>query len=91
MDVNYLYGWALSRTLSVNNFSSIKDTFQFNEDFIKNYNEESDEGYFLEFDVQYPENLHNLHSDLPFLPERMNIGKEQTSKQNKLINLHDKA
>ena len=29
------------------------DTFPFNEDFIKNYNEESDEGYFLEFDVQY--------------------------------------
>ena len=31
----------------------IKDTSQFNEDFIENYNEESDEGYFLEADVQY--------------------------------------
>ena len=39
---------------------------QFNEDFIKNYNEESDEGYFLEVDVQYPEKLHELHNDLPF-------------------------
>ena len=31
----------------------MKDTSQFNEDFIKNYNEESNEGYFLEVDVQY--------------------------------------
>ena len=37
----------------------IKDTSQFNEDFIKNYIKESDEGSFFEVDVQYPENLHN--------------------------------
>ena len=28
---------------------------------------------FLEVDVQYPEKLHKLHNDLPFLPERINI------------------
>ena len=28
-----------------------------------------------QLDVQYPENLHNLHSDLPFLPERKTIKK----------------
>ena len=33
------------------------------ENFIKNYNEESDEGYFLEADVQYPEKFHELHND----------------------------
>ena len=33
-------------------------------------NEKSDEGYFPEVDVQYPENLHKLHNDLPFLPEK---------------------
>ena len=53
-DVNNLYGWAMSQKLPVNNFEWIKDTSQFNEDFIKNYNEESDEGYFLEVDVQCP-------------------------------------
>ena len=42
-----------------------------NEDFIKYLNEESDEWYSLEVDIQYPEKLHELHSDLPFLPERM--------------------
>ena len=44
--------------LSVNNFKWINDTSQFNEDFIKNYNEEGSEGYFLEVDVQYLEKLH---------------------------------
>ena len=86
-DVNSLYGWAMSQKLLVNNFEWIKDTSQFNEDFIKNYNEESDEGYFLEVDVQYLEKLHELHNDLPFLPERMKIEKVK-----KLVaNLHDKT
>ena len=50
-DVNNLYGWAMSQKLSVNIFEWIKDTSHFNEDFIKNCNKESDEGYFLEADV----------------------------------------
>ena len=52
----------VGQQLPVNNFEWIKDTSQFNEDFIKSYNEESDEGYFLEVDVQYPEKLHELHN-----------------------------
>ena len=74
-DVNNLYGWAMSQKLPVNNFEWIKDTSQFNEDFIKNYNEESDKGYFLEVDVQYLGKLHKLHNDLPFLHERMKVKK----------------
>ena len=65
----------MSQTLLVNNFEWIKDTSQFNEDFIKKFNEESDEGYFLEIDVQYFEKLHKLHNDLPFLLETMKIEK----------------
>ena len=86
-NINNLYGWAMSQKLPVNNFEWIKDTSQFNEDFIKNYNEESDEGYFFEVDVQYLEKLRELHNDLPFLPERMKIEKVE-----KLVaNLHDKT
>ena len=71
---------------SVNNFETIKDTFQFNEGFIKNYNEKSDEGYFLEIDIHYLEKLHELQNDLLFLPERIKIEKVE-----KLVaNLHDK-
>ena len=50
-DVNSSYGWAMSQKLPVSNFERIKDTSQFNQNFIKKYNEESDEGYFLEVDV----------------------------------------
>ena len=52
-DVNKFYGWAIPQMLAVYNFDSIENTFQFNKDFIKNCNEESDEGYFLEVNVQY--------------------------------------
>ena len=45
------------------NFEWIEDTSQFNEDFIKNYNKESNEGYFLEVDVQYLEKFQDLHND----------------------------
>ena len=86
-DVNNLYGWAMSQELPLNNFEWIKDTSQFNEDLIKDHNEESDEGYFLEVDVQYLEKLHELYNYLPFLLERMKIEKVE-----KLVaNLHDKT
>ena len=77
----------MSKKLPVNNFEWIKDICQFNEDFIINYNEESDKGYFLEIIVQYPEKLHECHNNLPFLPERM-----RTERVEKLVaNLHDKT
>ena len=45
--------------------------------FIKNYDEDSDKGYTLEVDVEYPKNLLNLYGDLPFLAERKKIKKMQ--------------
>ena len=53
-NVNNLYGWAMSQKLPVIVDEWIENTFQFNEDFIKSYNEESNKGCFLEVDVQYP-------------------------------------
>ena len=75
--LNNLYGWAMPQKLSVNDFKLVEDISEFDEILIKNYNEESDKGYFLEVDVQYPENVHNLHNDLPFLPKGMKIEKIQ--------------
>ena len=68
MDINHLYGRPTSQKLPANNFEWIKDISQFNENFIKNYKEESDKGYFLEIDVQYLEKVHKRYNDLPLLP-----------------------
>ena len=56
-------------------FEWVEDLSQFKEDFIKNYDENSDMGYFLEVDVEYRKNLFNLRRDLPFFPERKKIEK----------------
>ena len=87
-DVNYLYDWAMSQKLPVNGLKWFKDLSKFNEIFIKSYNEESGERYFLEVDIQYPENLNDLDNDLPFLPERMKIEKKI---ENLVTNLYDKT
>ena len=86
VDANNLYGWAMPQKLPVNGFEWVKELSKFKEDFIKNYYEDSNKRYFPEIVVEYPKNLHNLHSDLPFLPERKKINK-----CNKLVcDVHDK-
>ena len=75
LDANNLYGWAMSKKLPVNGFKWENDLSRFNEKFIKNYNENSDVGYFLEVDAQYPKQLWSYHKDLPFLSERKKLGK----------------
>ena len=85
-DVNNLYGWVMPQKLPLRNLKWVHEISQFNEDFIKSHNDDSNEGYFLEVDVQCPENLHNLYNDSSFLHERMKIEKVE-----KLVaNLHDK-
>ena len=67
LDANNLYGWAMSQKLPVNGFEwVIQNLSQFHESFIRNYDENSDIGYFLEVDIDYLEKLFNLHKDLPF-------------------------
>ena len=86
LDASNLYGRAMSQELPVNDFKWINNLSKINENFIKNYNKDSDKGYIFEVDVNYPERLHDLHSDLPILPERMKIDKCK-----KLVcNLHNK-
>ena len=86
MDANDLYGYAMSKKLPVYGFEWVEDLSTIDEDFIKNYNDVSDVGYFIEADVEYPKEVHTLHSDVPFLPERMKVNKCK-----KLIcNLYDK-
>ena len=78
LDANNLYGWAMSEKLPVSGFKWLdtsETSDKINEDFIKTYNENNDKGYILEMDVKYPKRLHEIHSDLPYLSERMEVNK----------------
>ena len=86
LDTNSLYGAAMSKKLPMKGFKWMDDISRIDEEFIKEYDENSNKGYVLEVDVNYPQELYDIHSDMPFLPERMVINKTK-----KLVyNLHDK-
>ena len=75
LDANNLYGWAMSQKLPINGFKWVGKSklSRFNEIFIEKYYGSSDIGYFLEVYVDCPNELFNLHKDLPFLPERKKL------------------
>ena len=86
LDADNLYGKATTETLPVQGFRWMDDISRIDEGFVRGYDKNDSKGYILEVDVDYPNKLQNLHSDLPFLPERMVINNTK-----KLVcNLHDK-
>ena len=68
-------GPKMSQKLLVNSVKWVTNVSKIDEDFVKNYDEDSDKRYILEVDIEYLKKLHKLHSDLPFLPERIKINK----------------
>ena len=52
-DASNLYGWAMSQKLPVEGFKWKQNMSKFNEDFIKNYDEDSNQGYILEVGVEF--------------------------------------
>ena len=79
LDANNLYGSAMSQKLPVNDFKWGKqeELSKFNEDFIKNFDENGNTGYFLEVDFDYPKEIFDLQRDLPILPESKKVNKEK--------------
>ena len=67
----------MSQKLPINDFKWLKqeELLKFNEDFIKNFDENSNEVYFLEVDIDYPKKLFDLHKGLPFLSESKKVNK----------------
>ena len=65
----------MSKKLPVNGFKWENNLSKFNENFIKNFNKNSDVGYFLEVDIEYPKQLWSSHKDLLFLPEGRKLEK----------------
>ena len=70
----------MSQKLLVNGFMCYNGYLSdFNEDFIKNYDENSAERYFLEVDFEYPKNLSRSHRELPFFTKEKKIWKSRTT------------
>ena len=86
VDANNLYGWAMSQYLPTGGFEWIEVSE--NEDwtdFILKQKDEQEEGYFLEVDLEYPEDLHDLHDTYPCAPERFKIEEKYLSKYQKKL------
>ena len=77
LEANNLHGWAMSQKLPANDFKWVKqkELSKINEGFLKNYDENSNKGYFLEVDIDYLKELFNLHRYFPFLPESKKVNK----------------
>ena len=69
------------KSLDTSETSALARSNKINEEFIKNYNENDIKGYIVEVDVKYPKRLLELHSDLPFLSERMEVKKCKNKKK----------
>ena len=86
VDANNLYGWAMCEKLPIDSFKWETDLSIFTSGFTKNYDQHSDMGYIFYVNFTYPKELHELHKDLLFLPDRMEVNKV-----NKLVaNVRDK-
>ena len=76
LEVNNLYGWAMSQKLPAFNFEWIEDISQFTEVFIKSYDEKSEVGYILEADVQL--NYLNFILTCHFYQKERNLEKSKS-------------
>ena len=66
LDANNLYGWAMCKALPTNRFRWMNDSE------LKHW---ENHPCILEVDLEYPENLHDLHNDYPLAPQRIKVGK----------------
>ena len=71
--MNNLYGWAMSKYLPYGDIDWLENIDEFD---INSINEKSDTGYFLEVDLEYPNNLHKLHNGYPLAPEKFAISSD---------------
>ena len=78
LDANNLYGWAMSQYLPTGNFKWLTKE-QIKKTNLANYSEEQDEGLLLEVDLDYPQELHDLHNDYPLAPEKLKVNKNMLS------------
>ena len=74
LDMNNLYGCAMRQYLTINNFKWVKNIDKIEQKLMRIKNNSSS-GYVLEVDLEYPQELHDIHNDYPLAPEKINIPK----------------
>ena len=78
VDMNILYGKAMSQYLPYGEFKWVKvNNKVINR--VLNKSDNSLHGYFLEVDLDYPEKLHDSHKDFPMAPEKIKVKEEMLS------------
>ena len=82
LDMNNLYGWAMSEYLPYEGFKWLKNVDKFD---VMSINEKSLIGYLLEVDLKYPDKLHELHNDYLLAPEKLVVFSDMLSKYCKKI------
>ena len=84
LDANNLYGWAMSQYLPTGNFKwmSKKKIDQLD---LAKYKDDSKRGLILEVDLEYPQELHNLHNDYPLASEKTKVSSGMLSEYCKKI------
>ena len=82
LDMNDLYGWAMSEYLPFEGFKWLKNVDEFD---VMSINEKCPIGYFLEVDLKYSDKLHELHNDYPLAPEKLAVSSDFLSKYCKKI------
>ena len=87
LDANNLYGWAMSQYLPTGGFRWMTQK-QIDKIDLTKYKEDSDKGIILEVDLEYPEELHDLHNDYPLAAEKIKVTDNMLSKYCK--NISDK-
>ena len=82
LDMNNLYGWAMSEYFPYDGFTWLKNVDEFD---VIPIREKSPIGYFLEVDLKYPNKLHELHKDYPLALERLAVSSNILSNYFKKI------
>ena len=82
LHMNNLYGWAMSEYLPYERFEQSKNVDEFG---VMPISEKGPIGYFLEVDLKYPDELHELHNDYPLAPEKLAVSSDMLSKYCKKI------
>ena len=82
LDKNNLYGWSMSEYFPYGELEWLENVDEFD---VNSINEKSKIGYFLEVDLEYPNELHELHNDYPLAPEKLVVTNDMLSKYCKEI------